>query len=1188
MESITLQTNDAIISSGDSIGQLQFAASNESDGSASRYVIGKIYAQGEGVFNASSNPASLVFATSASDNLAASGKIKISHEGHILPLQDNVYDLGSSSERFRHLYVADAVTSPTGDLSYLFFDTTVGDVDQVAGQLNWNSEAGTIDLGLTDDLTIHLGQSVLFRVKNSTGSTITKGEAVYASGVLGGGQIIQVAPFAANHSVDEVRFIGLMTDDLADGEDGFVNHFGHIKNVDLRTTNTALNPNAETWNIGDDLFVDDTSPGGLTKVQPKDYIYVALVLADGQNGELFVRIADPGHINELHDVNTSGLVDNNFLVWNSGNDVWEPSTTLTFDGTTLHTDTDGISAIFGRNNSLTNGGKVRILVDDNDTASSVQAIKAFNNKTTGTNYGINATANGLGATKNVGLYGWAAQATTNWGLWVDAGYSIFDDRVGIKTSSPNYELHVNGSGNITGDMIVGGNLTIQGNTVTANVATMEIEDPIFTLGLASGTIVTDTNLDRGLALALNNDIMAFMGWDVSESEFALLSSGVASNSSGNYAPGTYGDLHIGNLEASGGYFSGNVGIGTSSPSYPLHVVAGSSYAYFSSNAVSAIKSVRGSSQNAGIDIGNTVGTWTIGKATDGFFGFSHDNQNINGSALFAITTAGNVGIGDTSPSYKLDVNGTAGFSSTIDAPNIGAGEDNSVVILDSDGKLRTDEIDSRVWGSGLVDGSGNASYVARFTDANTLGTGLIYDNGTNVGIGTTTPSVPLHVKGRVRIQDSDNSSFRSPGTLAIKSDDNDPSIMFYNDDGFANGWLRMPASGSSSLMTVYNTDLEFGTNQATRMTIKSDSGSGNIGIGTTSPLYTLDVAGTGNFRGDVYTSGNVGIGTASPANKLDVVGSDNTTIASFSDGTDGVQIATRGTGRQQIDFIGSNIASINAKSSLYLNYDSDNSGSNDGIIFARNNNDESGTIDAIITEGKVGIGITSPLTPLHVKDGGSGSDGIRIDYGPSNTYNLRLDGVGGIRQWRGTGSNGGMTLTTSLTSGSWGGDQGGLIAFQPRDTEAARFDGLGNFGIGTASPSEKLDVSGNANISGHLSATTKSFLINHPTRPGHKLQYGSLESPYHGIRLTGRGTIQSGWCVIKLPEYICNLVRDDESVNIQITNYKHSKLLYVGDIDIANNEFTIKTDSWFTRNNLEFFWTFTAVRKDVEPLKVEF
>jgi len=844
MESITLQTNDAIITSGDSIGQLQFAASAESDGGASRYVVGRIYAQGEGAFSASSNPASIVFATSAADNLPASGKIKISHEGHVLPLEDNVYDLGSSSQRFRHLYIADTVYSPTGELSYLYFDTTVGDVDQVAGQLNWNSEAGTIDLGLTDDLTISLGQSVLFRVKNSTGSTITKGEAVYASGVLGGGQVIQVAPFSVDQTVDEVRFIGLMTDDLANGEDGFVNHFGRIKNVDLRTSNTALNPNGETWAVGDVLFVDASTPGGLTNVKPKHAIYVALVLEDGQNGELFVRLTNPGEINQLHNVDTSGVADNNFLVWHSGNEVWEPSTKLTFDGTTLHTDTDGISAIFGRNNSLTVGGKVRILVDDNDTASSVQAIKAYNNKTTGTNFGINATANGSGATKNIGLYGWADQATTNWGLWVNRGYSILEDRVGIKNTAPTYDLHVNGSGNITGDMIVGGNLTIQGNTVTANVSKMEIEDPIFTLGLASGTIVTDTNLDRGLALALNNDVMAFMGWDVSESEFSLLSSGVASNGSGNYAPGTYGDLHIGGLTAT-----------------------------------------------------------------------------------------------------------TANFSSTIDAANLGAGEDNSVVILDSDGKLRTDEIDSRVWGSSLVDGAGTTNYVSKWSDSNTLANSIVYDNGTNVGIGTATPTNKLEVAG---------------GNVLLFPADNTKQLSLYSSS------YGLKASSGLEIFTGDSIQFRKGAAEQARI-----DGNGNLGIGTISPSYKLDVVGSGNFTGDV-------------------------------------------------------------------------------------------------------------------------------------------------------------------------------------------------------------------SIDGHLSASTKSFLINHPSRPGHKLQYGSLESPYHGIRLTGRDTIQSGWCVIKLPEYICNLVRDDKSVNIQITNYKHSKMLYVSNIDIANNEFTIKTDSWFTRNNLEFFWTFTAVRKDVEPLKVEF
>jgi hypothetical protein len=360
-------------------------------------------------------------------------------------------------------------------VSGIFFDTSVGDVDQIAGQLGWNSEAGTFDVGLTDDLKISVGQSVLFRVKNSTGSTITKGEAVYASGVLGNGQIIQVAPFVADETIPEVRFIGLMLDDLADGEDGFVAEFGHIKNVDLRTTNTVLNPNGETWAVGDILFVDDASAGGLTKVQPKNDIYVAMVLADGQNGELFVRVTNPGHINDLHDVNTSGVVDNNLLVWNSGADYWEPTTSMTFDGTTLHLDTDGVSAKFGRDNALTAGGKVRIFVDDSDTAGSVQAIKAFNNKNTGVNYGINATAYGSG-TRNVALYGYAQRADQNWGLQVAAGISYFQDNIGIKNSNPVYELDVAGSGNITGDVFFGSDATVTGH-LAASTKSFLIDHP---------------------------------------------------------------------------------------------------------------------------------------------------------------------------------------------------------------------------------------------------------------------------------------------------------------------------------------------------------------------------------------------------------------------------------------------------------------------------------------------------------------------------------------------------------------------------------------------------------------------------------------------------------------------------------------------------------------------------------------
>ena len=95
---------------------------------------------------------------------------------------------------------------------------------------------------------------------------------------------------------------------------------------------------------------------------------------------------------------------------------------------------------------------------------------------------------------------------------IEAFTMLQDGKVGINNSSPAYTLDVAGSGNFTGNLIVGGDLTVNGTTVIANVDTMEVEDPILTLGLASGNVVTDTNLDRGLALALNSNTTGFMGW----------------------------------------------------------------------------------------------------------------------------------------------------------------------------------------------------------------------------------------------------------------------------------------------------------------------------------------------------------------------------------------------------------------------------------------------------------------------------------------------------------------------------------------------------------------------------------------------------------------------------------------------------------------------------------------------------
>lgn len=137
-----------------------------------------------------------------------------------------------------------------------------------------------------------------------------------------------------------------------------------------------------------------------------------------------------------------------------------------------------------------------------------------------------------------------------------------------------------------------------------------------------------------------------------------------------------------------------------------------------------------------------------------------------------------------------------------------------------------------------------------------------------------------------------------------------------------------------------------------------------------------------------------------------------------------------------------------------------------------------------------------------------------------------------------------------------------------------------NIGVGTTTPTYKLEVNGS------FSATTKSFKIQHPSKFGKTLEYGSLESPYHGIRLTGKDKLKKGKCKIKLPYYIKDLVKS-EDVNIQLTNYKHREILYVDKIDIENNYIVIKGYRCKHLKKIKFFWTLTAIRKDVPELIVE-
>jgi len=128
----------------------------------------------------------------------------------------------------------------------------------------------------------------------------------------------------------------------------------------------------------------------------------------------------------------------------------------------------------------------------------------------------------------------------------------------------------------------------------------------------------------------------------------------------------------------------------------------------------------------------------------------------------------------------------------------------------------------------------------------------------------------------------------------------------------------------------------------------------------------------------------------------------------------------------------------------------------------------------------------------------------------------------------------------------------------------------------------------NLSVTNDFSARTKSFLIDHPTKENFKLRYGSLESPYHGIRLTGKGIFQTESSIVILPEYISNLVKEKD-INIQLTGIGFPKYLYIEDICVDKNYFIVGAKDFEDKSNVgfNFYWDFTAIRKDIEEMEVE-
>ena len=356
-----------------------------------------------------------------------------------------------------------------------------------------------------------------------------------------------------------------------------------------------------------------------------------------------------------------------------------------------------------------------------------------------------------------------------------------------------------------------------------------------------------------------------------------------------------------------------------------------------------------------------------------------------------IKDGGNVGFGAVTADYQVDVTGGLRVTSTVVFSGVGADTDDTVLILNGSGLVKTDEIDSRVWGSSLVDFTGSPSdnQIATFTDADTIeGDANFVWTGSRMGIGETNPtSYPLQVKGAnglgIQFEDSTNGvrnflgAYQSVGLLGTLT--NHPVAIWANNAArmtiLANGnvgigtalpqkkvhiessfaCLRLSDSDAANDQEV-NTLIEFyrGNNTNRVGYLAMDSTSNDI-----MALATEYAAGILQFRTGsgvaamtIDASQRVGIGIAAPDTLLHL--SSSTPVITLTDTSTGADCL---------------ISASNSTGSLFYLADHNNEAANTTHLWYTD-----GTVKmAMLANGNLGIGTSTPAVDLDVSDAGTNS-----------------------------------------------------------------------------------------------------------------------------------------------------------------------------------------------------------------------
>ena len=151
-----------------------------------------------------------------------------------------------------------------GAVKSLLFGQSGAGVTRAPGMLSWNQTEDCLDITHADGTTLQTGYEQYIQIKNNTGSILTNGTVVQFAGVEDGDNPIPtISKYIANDVVMPLYLIGVMTNDVANGQLGRATVFGKVHN--LNTTGSTV---GETWTAGTLLWGHPTIAGAMTSVRP--------------------------------------------------------------------------------------------------------------------------------------------------------------------------------------------------------------------------------------------------------------------------------------------------------------------------------------------------------------------------------------------------------------------------------------------------------------------------------------------------------------------------------------------------------------------------------------------------------------------------------------------------------------------------------------------------------------------------------------------------------------------------------------------------------------------------------------------------------------------------------------------------------------------------------------------------------